>query len=316
MSCKYTYKSNIYTEAEIKDLILEQEILKNNPVITFTKKIFKTLPYQYKEDLLNEGSKKYGIKRGKSTATIKYSQADQNKVDFGLKAVEILQSDRAKQIFDRGIKNNWGLDKILTELQIPKEQKQLILELSKNNREEIITDLLANYSYAIEINTAKEPTINKNVDYENDGIFDEDGNFQSENTTFNVNGYLYEKDKFKHIPFGYGKIKSEDDYIGNNDWESISEREYEEALGEFESKEGNERPTQHYSNLTVPGGTNYTERNFETPLIKVPKSHAQFNTENTIGFTRGDDRVVYTENDIDKLISIMQSSGILEIKCN
>ena len=119
MSCKYTYKSNIYTEAEIKDLILEQEVLKNNPLITFTKKIFKTLPYQYKEDVLNEGSKKYGISRGKSTATIKYSQADQNRVNFGLKSVDILQSDKAKQIFDKGIKNNWSLDKILNELQIP-----------------------------------------------------------------------------------------------------------------------------------------------------------------------------------------------------
>jgi hypothetical protein len=166
MSCKYTYKSNIYTEAEIKDLILEQEILKNNPVITFTKKIFKTLPYQYKEDLLNEGSKKYGIKRGNSTATIKYSQVDQNKVDFGLKAIEILQSDKAKEIFKKGQKSGWDLNKILNELQVPKEQKQLILDLGKTNREEIITNLLANYSYAIEINTAKENHTDEGKDSE------------------------------------------------------------------------------------------------------------------------------------------------------
>lgn len=134
MSCEYTYKSNIYTESEIKDLILEQEVLKNNPIVTFTKKIFKTLPYQYKEDLLNEGSKKYGIARGKSTATVRYSQADQNKVDFGLKAVEILQSDKARQIFEKGKKANWSLDKILTELQISKEQKQLILDLNLESK--------------------------------------------------------------------------------------------------------------------------------------------------------------------------------------
>jgi hypothetical protein len=239
-------------------------------------------------------------------------------VNYGLKAVNILQSDKAKQVFDKGEKNKWDLNRILTELQIPKEQKQLILDLGKTNREEIITNLLANYSYTVEINTAKEPTINKNVDYENDGIFDEDGNFQSENTTFNVNGYLYEKDKFKHIPFGYGKIKSEDDYIGNNDWESISEREYEEALGEFESKEGNERPTQHYSNLTVPGGTNgsYIEANIETPMI-IPsiQSHAQFKTDNTIGWLRADEKQNYQEEDIDNLIKIMEKSGILEINC-
>lgn len=75
------------------------------------------------------------------------------------------------------------------------------------------------------------------------------------------------------------------------------------------------KPTDYYQYLTVPGGTNYTERNFETPLIKVPKSHAQFNTENTIGFTRGDDRQVYTEKDIDSLLEIMQKSGILKVKC-
>lgn len=144
MDCKYTYKSNIYTEAEIKDLILEQDILKNNPVITFTKQIFKTLPYQYKEKLLNEGSKKYGIERGKSTATIKYSQADQNKVDFGLKAVEILQSDKAKQVFEKGNKNNWDLNKILTELQVPKEQKQLVENIYNNKINDILKTLEKN----------------------------------------------------------------------------------------------------------------------------------------------------------------------------
>ena len=52
-----------------------------------------------------------------------------NTVDYSLKAIEILNSDTAKQIFDKGNKNNWTLDKILTELQISKEQKQLILNI-------------------------------------------------------------------------------------------------------------------------------------------------------------------------------------------
>ena len=50
-------------------------------------------------------------------------------VNYGLKSLEILSSDKAKQIFEKGNKNNWSLDKILTELQVPKEQKQLILDL-------------------------------------------------------------------------------------------------------------------------------------------------------------------------------------------
>ena len=253
MSCIYKYKNKIYTESQIKDLILERDILKNHPIVTFIKKLFKTLPFQYKENLLNEGSKKYGIERGESTATIKYSLADQNKVEYGLKAIEILHSDKAIQIFEKGKKNNWSLDKILTELQIPKEQKQLLLDLGITDREQLALELVSKYSYTVEINTAKES----------------------------------------------GNIEQFEDEFGNT----------------FSSETSIKKDSSYYSNLTVPGGTNYTERNFETPLIKVPKSHAQFNTENTIGFTRGDDRQVYTEKDIDSLLEIMQKSGILKVKC-
>lgn len=86
---------------------------------------------------------------------------------------------------------------------------------------------------------------------------------------------------------------------------------------ETKNKIDSTQNAQYYSNLTVPGGTNgsYREQNFETPLIKVPKSHAQFNTENTIGFSRNDDRQIYTEKDVNSLLEIMQKSGILEIKC-
>ena len=291
MSCKYTYKSNIYTEAEIKDLILEQEVLKNKPLITFTKKIFKTLPYQYKEDLLNEGSKKYGISRGKSTATIKYSQADQNRVNFGLKSVDILQSDKAKQIFDKGIKNNWSLDKILNELQIPKEQKQLILDLDKTNREEIITDLLANYGYTVEINTAKEEL----QDYEMVDVTGE-GDFQPQ----------------EFIP--------DTDWIEEYDEDgniiSVKEVLSEKGKKQIEERENRRKPTQHYSNLTVPGGTNYTENEIATPAI-VPsiKGHAAFSTDSGIGWGRWDEKVQYTEKDIDSLIDILKNSGQLEINC-
>ena len=50
-----------------------------------------------------------------------------NEVNQTLKAVDILQSDKAKQVFEKAKKANWDLNKILTELQVPKEQKQLIL---------------------------------------------------------------------------------------------------------------------------------------------------------------------------------------------
>lgn len=126
----------------INDLITLSKDFANKNVVKeeASHRLFSMLPKEEQEKLLNEGSKKYGIRRGKSTATIKYSQADQNRVNFGLKAVEILQSDKAKQVFEKGEKNKWDLDRILTELQIPKEQKQLILDLGITDREEIISN--------------------------------------------------------------------------------------------------------------------------------------------------------------------------------
>lgn len=178
-----------------------------------------------------------------------YAEVPDSLVNYNLKSVEILNSPKADEIFRKGDKNSWSIEKILQELQIPKEQQELIKGFNTRNREQILTSLLANYSYTVEINTTKSP--------------------------------LSEMDR----------------KIGLDENDNIN--------------------TSYYSNLTVPGGTNgsYREQNFETPLIKVPKSHAQFNTENTIGFTRGDDRIQYSESDIESLISTMEKSGILKINC-
>jgi len=52
-------------------------------------------------------------------------------------------------------------------------------------------------------------------------------------------------------------------------------------------------PTQYYSRLTVPGGANYTENEISTPLITPSiKGHAQFSTDNGIGWFRSDEQVV------------------------
>jgi hypothetical protein len=54
-----------------------------------------------------------------------------NQVNFTLKSIDILSSDKAKQVFEKGKKAGWDLNKILTELQVPKEQKQIILDKYK-----------------------------------------------------------------------------------------------------------------------------------------------------------------------------------------
>ena len=151
-----------------------------------------------------------------------------NEIKYNLKALEILSSDKAKQVFAKGEKAGWDLNKTLTELQIPKEQKELILSLGKTKLDDIITDLLANYSYTIEINTAK------------------------------------------------------DKFISN---------EYDELEDKFVDRDYGTKNTSYYSNLTVPGGTNYTEQEIATPAITPSiKGHAQFATDKGIGWFRSDDQ--------------------------
>ncbi len=170
-----------------------------------------------------------------------------NQVNFKLKSIEILQTPKADEIFKKADKNNWNIDKILLELNIPKEQKELIKTFNTRNREEILTSLLANYSYTIEINTAKE--IIENVNF----------------TEFNGK-YFYHDNTGDEI--------------------EITKEFYEKELEKLKSKIN----TQHYSNLTVPGGTNYTENEIATPAITPSlKGHAQFATDKGIGWFRSDE---------------------------
>ena len=203
-------------------------------------------------------------------------------VNYSIKAVDILLSDKAKQVFAKGNKNNWNLDKILTELAIPKEQKQLI-ENSYNNLlfvgkdekgndliikptvEELALDLMQ-YDFKVNINTTKE-----RVSYEPTIVEDV---LDPETGEILVAGYMT-----------------------NNKGDNTS----------------------YYSNLTVPGGTNgsYIEANIETPLITPSiKGHSQFSTDTSIGWYRMDEKQQYQEKDIENLIEIMKKNSILEVNCN
>lgn len=234
----------------------------------------------------------YGELKSFKTLISSVNGLNDNNVDYNFKSIQAITSNlpRVEKLFNQLGNTDTFWNKIQQDLQIPKEQITLLKESEGNTIDEKLTSFVANYSYTIEINTAREPTVNKNVDYERDGAFNEDGNFQSESATFSYDGFLYEK-SVRHYPFGYGKIKSEDGYIGNSEWESISEMAYNSALKEYINIEGNEKPTQHYSNLTVPGGTNYTENEIATPAITPSiKGHAQFATDNGIGWFRSDDQ--------------------------
>lgn len=173
----------------------------------------------------------------------------------------------------------------IQQLGVPKEQLELLKNSDGNTIEEKLTNLVANYSYTIEINTAKT-----NEDKQVKQIGD--------NEEFTFKGSIYEYKNGEYL----------------KDDEVIDLIEYESAKNEAFTQPN----TQYYSNLTVPGGTNgsYIEANIETPMI-IPsiQSHAEFKTENTIGWMRADEKQNYQGKDIDNLIEIMKKSGILGVNC-
>ncbi len=186
------------------------------------------------------------------------------KIDYQLKSTEILASPKADEIFRKGDKNGWNLDKIMNELQIPLQQQELLKSYNTRNREQLLTNLLADYSYTIEINTANSQIKGRTSEYSDE--------------SFTNNNSLYEISETETDTFYY------------KDHKIISLEEYNKAK-QSADKPTDKIPTQYYSNLTVPGGTNYIENEIATPAI-IPsiKGHAQFATENGIGWFRSDDK--------------------------
>jgi hypothetical protein len=210
-------------------------------------------------------------------------------INYTFKAIDILLSDRAKQVFDKGNKNNWDLNKILGELQIPKAQKELLLHLRIKDREELAIQLASSYGFTIEINTTKEKqAITRNF-----------ANYYNRFLTYDYYDLYYINEQGKYL-------KSNED----GDIKEISKEEYDnkfELAYPGRSKDFSDDaniPTKYYSNLTVPGGTNYTENEISTPnIIPSIKGHATFSTNNGIGWFRSDEQLDFsreTDNEISQ----------------
>lgn len=220
----------------------------------------------------------------------KFMSKTEKKVDYVLKSIELLLSDKAIKVFNAAKKGNWTLEKTLIELQIPTAQRNLILSFNKIDREDIVIELLSNYSYTIEINTAKTSS----------GLEENFAGWQADNispyTDFEYNGSKYLK-------------KEELDFDGETRWyyyrdsKKISKSDFTSAAKEAE-KIREAKPTQYYSNLTVPGGTAYTENEIATPAI-IPsiKGHAQFATDKGIGWFRSDDKVSEQKKEFSDLLN-------------
>ncbi len=201
---------------------------------------------------------------------------DTPEVQYALKSVSILQSPKAIDVFKKGAKNNWPLDKILQELQIPKDQQEIIKSLGTKNREEILTSLLAANTYTVEINTAKFKK------------FRLIPSFNDHEEGFEHEGFFYNRDMDNAdegiILYSKHPITDYDIQI------PITEQAFTEAA-EKQGLSEKENNTQHYARLTVPGGTNYAENEIATPAITPSiKGHAAFATENGIGWFRSDDK--------------------------
>jgi len=219
-----------------------------------------------------------------------------NQVNYRLKATEKVLDNLAKI---KQWESNKSIDKNtlwkkIGELGISKQQLELLKESEGNTIEEKLTNFVANYSYTVEINTAKENLKIPKVDYPNvNSIF--------------INGKEYKK-------IGKNKYTLDGNTI-NYESLPVSVKEY---LDNIEVEELVEPIlTQHYSNLTVPGGTNYTENEIATPGITPSiKGHAQFATDKGLMWSRTDEKIQYQEQDIDNLLKIMENSKILQIKCS
>lgn len=179
---------------------------------------------------------------------------EDNKVNYDFKVVKII-NDNIKKILnwfnDKSINKELFWNKI-QQLGIPKEQLELLKNSEGNTISQKLVSFLANYSYTIEINTAKD--------------------------------FSHEK--------SYGEF-----IIENNQWYNRKEHrlatkeEVKEIEDELIQYGRNKYNTQHYSNLTAPGGINYIEEEIAIPAITPSiKGHAQFSTDNGIGWFRSDDR--------------------------
>ena len=133
----------------IESDIVSQEQLDNYLSKDLTKKINQSSPKTNQsviDKLKNKLQKLYPEIKLTITNNPKWEQGKNvlnqedydNRVKYNLKASTLLASDKAEQVFAKGEKNGWDLNKILTELAIPKEQKQIILD--KNTNTETFSD--------------------------------------------------------------------------------------------------------------------------------------------------------------------------------
>ena len=198
-------------------------------------------------------------------------------INATLKIIDVLEKIQ-RNVFTQDKLQGWIND--LQKQGVSAQQIELFKEVAKPGmtKGEIATSIAATYSYTVEINIAKETAsgANRVAGYNTDNI--------------DVNSL-----KITKSDFGDFIVKDKNGML-LNPIAYKTRQEAQEAINNIRQK-----PSQYYSNLTVPGGTNYTENEIATPAITPSiKGHAQFATDQGIGWFRSDDKVIPGE-DYDEL---------------
>jgi hypothetical protein len=214
----------------------------------------------------------------------------EDNVHYNLKVIDSLLniSDKRKTIRTNTKDKPYieeNLTKSLSGLGVPSEQISLMFDYMKDNNitsistEELAIDIAKHFGFVVKADVAKEDKRQYGQDFELDGSFNKEN--------FDLNGNFYQE------LYDESDISSDTIYTKNNKKISKSEFLTAQTIAIDEYKEGNNsiKPTQIYSNLTVPGGTNYTENEIGTPQVTPNiKGHAQFATDNGIGWFRSDEQ--------------------------
>jgi len=201
-------------------------------------------------------------------AEVKYKQLypdNHKQVNYEFKAITniIPNLTRVNQWFKQLGNTDKFWQKLQQDLQIPKKQIELLKNSEGNTIEEKLSSFAANYSYTVEINIAKE---NKNLNKNTAGV-----------EMFSIGNTIYKSSRLSDEWFKYETID------GKGIKTNITEEEFENAV-----KNNRNPATQHYSNLTVPGGTNYTENAITIPgVINVISAGGGYH-DNEFNESKGD----------------------------
>ena len=192
------------------------------------------------------------------------SDIDTNTINYNLKVIDtLIEIAKNRKTIRLNTKDKPYIEENLIKAlasSVPKAQIKMVFDklrekgVTSMSIDQLITDLLAENTFVVEVNTAKQAL----------------GRYADK---FTYNGFEYDR---KYAT--YYKDETE-----------IPKFEYDKALNLYNNAQGD--PTQHYSNLTVPGGTNYTENEIATPGITPNiKGHGNFSTDQGIGWFRSDEQ--------------------------